>query len=290
MRLPTASARVAPVRARPVRARPVRARLVPLALAVTVLGPLTGCGGAPASAATWPDVVARVLGPDYELRSGGEFGLDRVAVRELEGAPAGPALEVGYPEGSASQEVARETGAPQGGAQFYAALRAGPVEAGTLRYSVRFPEGFAFAKGGKLPGLYGGTATAGGRTPDGTDGFSTRYMWRRDGAGEVYAYLPGSEQVGSSLGQGSWSWPTGRWVEVEQEVVLNTPGTADGSITVRLDGREVYAGTGLDFRQTDEVRIEGVFFSTFFGGGDPSWASPRAQQVQFAGFGFTARR
>jgi hypothetical protein len=29
------------------------------------------------------------------------------------------------------------------------------------------------------------------------------------------------------------------------------------------------------------VGVEGLMFSTFFGGADPSWASPRTQSVRF---------
>lgn len=226
--------------------------------------------------------MTAVLGSDYGLRSGGDFGLERVRVVESE--PLDRALEVRFPRGSASPEVHRETGAPEGGAQFYARLLSGPVQAATLRYAVRFPDGFDFVRGGKLPGLYGGTATSGGRTPSGDDGFSTRYMWRSDGMGEVYAYLPESEEVGTSLGRGDWTWPTGRWVLTEQEVVLNTPGRADGRLTVRIDGRQVLRLVDLEFRDDADVRVDGLFFSTFFGGGDPSWATPVDQAIQFAEF------
>ena len=246
-----------------------------------VIAPLAGCAG-PSRPASWEDVVSTLLGSDYGLRSGGTFGLERVRV--VESDPVDRALEVRFPSGSASPEVHRETGAPSGGAQFYAELRKGAVESATLRYSVRFPEGFDFVRGGKLPGLYGGTATAGGRTPSGDDGFSTRYMWRSAGEGEVYAYLPKSDEVGTSLGRGSWSWPTGRWVTTEQEVVLNTPGRANGRLTVRIDGKQVLKLDDVVFRDVDGVRIDGLFFSTFFGGGDPSWATPVDQSVQFADF------
>ena len=250
-------------------------------LAVALIATLTACGG-PQQPASWDDVVGGMLGNGYGARAGGAFGLDRVRV--VEAGPGDGALEVRFPRGSASQEVHREAAAPEGGAQFYALRRAGPVETATLRYRVRFPKGFEFVKGGKLPGLYGGTATAGGRTPSGKDGFSTRYMWRADGKAEVYAYLPGSVEVGTSLGRGSWTWPTGRWVETEQEVVLNTPGRADGRLTVRIDGQQVLQREDLLFRDVQEVRIDGLFFSTFFGGGDTSWATPKDQSVMFADF------
>ena len=151
-----------------------------------------------------------------------------------------------------------------------------------LSYRLRFPAGFDFVKGGKLPGLFGGTATSGRRIPDGTNGFSTRYMWRAGGRGEVYAYLPSSKKHGTSLGRGAWRWPTGRWVQVVQHVRLNDPQGSDGVIDVWLAGKKVYTAAGLRFRSTDRLKIDGVFFSTFFGGGDRGWASPRDQYADFA--------
>jgi cellulase/cellobiase CelA1 len=40
----------------------------------------------------------------------------------------------------------------------------------------------------------------------------------------------------------------------------------------------------LTFRTTDELQIEGLFFSTFFGGGDSSWATPKDVYIDFAEF------
>jgi hypothetical protein len=71
---------------------------------------------------------------------------------------------------------------------------------------------------------------------------------------------------------------------MEQEVRLNTPGQADGSITVWLNGNQVFQQTGMVYRTTGDLRIDGLFFSTFFGGGDPSWASPTDQYAEFADF------
>jgi hypothetical protein len=149
---------------------------------------------------------------------------------------------------------------------------------------VRFQPDFDFVKGGKLPGLYGGTVTGGQEIPDGTNGFSTRYMWRAGGEGEVYAYLPTSDEHGTSLGRGCWAFTPGRWTAIQQRVQLNTPGETDGQVTVWQDGKQVFSRGGLEFRTTEQLRIDGLFFSTFFGGGDTSWATPVDQYADFAAF------
>jgi hypothetical protein len=210
----------------------------------------------------------------------GAFGLDRATlVRDL-AAPEGRLLRVWYPAGSASPEAARR-GARPGGAQAYLRLPQ-PADAMTLTYSVRFPARFDFVKGGKLPGLFGGDAGSGGRHQPA--GFSTRFMWRAGGAGEVYAYLPNDSGHGASLGRGRWRFPTGEWTRIAQRVALNTPGRDDGTVTVWVNGREVFAQGGLVYRDSDRVHVDGLFFSTFFGGGDSSWASPTDQYADFAGF------
>lgn len=223
------------------------------------------------------------FGNDLVMRSRGAFNLDKVTL--LHGDRCVPTyLRVRYPAGSASQLSVRNENAPTGGAQVYLLLKSGPTDVLHLSYRVRFPTGFQFNKGGKLPGLFGGDHVAGGDIPDGSNGLSTRYMWRAAGAGEIYAYLPSSEVHGTNIGTGSWSYPTGRWVTVQQRVHLNTPRQPDGSITVWVDGRQVLRVDNLLFRDSSSLQIDGLFFSTFFGGGDTTWASPSNQYADFADF------
>lgn len=193
-------------------------------------------------------------------------------------------LRVRYPKNSASPSVSRKEGVPIGGGQFYANLGIAPKDVLRLSYYIRFSENFDFVKGGKLPGLYGGDGNSGGDIPDGTDGFSTRFMWRTNGDGEVYAYLPTSEKDGTSIGRGEWKFTPGVWYRLEQEVTLNQPGKANGRVRVWLNEQPVLDESGLTFRTIDGLKIEGVFFSTFFGGGDSSWATPKDVYADFADF------
>jgi hypothetical protein len=230
------------------------------------------------------DDLTTFFGNGLTILQRGSFGFDRAHVLPATDPALGPTLRVSYPAGSASNLSANTDGSAYGGAQVYLRPTIGPVDQLHLRYYVRFQPGFDFVKGGKLPGLYGGTVTSGRHIPDGTNGFSTRYMWRRSGAGEVYAYLPSSVAHGTSFGRGSWSFTPGQWICIEQAVQLNTPGRADGSVSVWLDGKLVFNQPDMSYRTTDSLKIDGVFFSTFFGGGDPSWASPTDQYTDFAAF------
>ncbi len=220
----------------------------------------------------------------WNIRSDGAWGENNIEVISDSTRQFQKVLRVRYPEGSASPTVSREKERPLGGAGFYANLNIPPTDALKLSYYVRFSDNFEFVKGGKLPGLFGGNFTSGGEIPDGTNGFSTRLMWRRDGDGEVYAYLPTSKNHGTSIGRGSWQFVPGLWHHIEQEVILNHPDQKDGQIRVWVDGQQVIEKDKLTFRTTDNLKIEGIFFSTFFGGGSASWATPKDVYADFANF------
>jgi hypothetical protein len=227
-----------------------------------------------------PTDLQNFLDNHLTISDHGDFGLDQAQLITTTDAPGGTMLRISYPAGSAS----RSAGGPDGGTQAYLHLPGNPIDTLDLTYQLRFPPDFDFVKGGKLPGLYGGTVTSGQHIPDGTNGFSTRYMWRAHGDGEVYAYLPTSHEHGTSLGRGCWTFTPGRWTTIRQHTQLNTPGHTDGRITIWQDDRQVLDQTGLEFRTTDQLHIDGLFFSTFFGGDDTTWASPTDQYADFAEF------
>ena len=200
-------------------------------------------------------------------------------------------LRVRYPAGSASPTVTRN-GAPSGGAQFYSQFYGRLNLDGDrsfqdhlrLRYFLRFSDDFEFVKGGKLPGFYGGVGNSGGDIPNGRDGFSSRLMWRKNGAGEVYAYLPSSKDFGTSIGRGSWTFKPGVWYQVEQEIKLNDPTKSNGWVKVWIDNSLVLNQSKLKWRTDSSLTIDGIFFSTFFGGGDASWSTQKDVYIDFAEF------
>ncbi|KAF8839864.1 hypothetical protein BDN67DRAFT_1069714 [Paxillus ammoniavirescens] len=217
-------------------------------------------------------------------------------------------MQAHYPEGSYT--LTRE---PNGGISFYAP---GPsnvdlttAKEATFGYSVYFDEDFGWQKGGKLPGLYGGD------TADGSVGcsggsrsascFSARLMWRTDGAGEIYAYLPpytdsqfaANEAVcsvppysdcndvyGASIGRGAFYFESGQWNTVSQRVRLNDVGQANGELELYVGGVSVINVGGLIIRDSDEGRIRGIQMQTFFGGSTSDFACPKDQDSYFADF------
>lgn len=95
---------------------------------------------------------------------------------------SGPVLQAIYPAGAFQST--------NSGAQWYNLWNTTDGSTfGTMlaTYEVAFDAGFDWVQGGKLPGLRGGlssTGCSGGDTANGQDCFSSRLMWRTNGAGE----------------------------------------------------------------------------------------------------------
>jgi hypothetical protein len=191
------------------------------------------------------------------------------AIVSAPGRP-GRALRVTYPAGEFGGRA---------GVQF--ALRLRPRDDLHLRYRVRFDRRFDFVRAGKLPGLAGGDANSGGDIPDGRDGWSGRLQWLGGGGIENYMYLPTSDDFGTHFVWRRARLSRGDWNCLEMRYRLNRPGRSDGRIQSWLDGRPVLNRGGLRFRDTGALRIDQVFFSTFFGGNDDDYAPGRPQVAWF---------
>lgn len=200
------------------------------------------------------------------------------------------AIRVGYPKGG--------VGPGETGMQFpvdFSSIDSMPVkqfDSLYLRYYVKFEDGFDFRKGGKLPGLMGGNKSwkrSGGDQPDGTNGWTLRFMWRTGGKAVVYSYLPpgtyGGEQWGLDIDLNT-TFATGKWHCLEQFVRINDVGKENGKLHVWIDGRQVLELDDVLYRTVDNDagRIGGFYFSTFHGGNTPDWGPENDSYAQFDGF------
>lgn len=193
-------------------------------------------------------------------------------------------LRVVYPRGSYDPAAVRTAGAPLGGAQFrtpFARMQLGVGEQVGISYRVRPADNFDFVRGGKWPGLYGGGANTGGKVPNGRDGFSLRFVWQAKGLGALSAYLPTSAKWGTVFGLGRWRFEPGQETELALAVRLNTPGVPDGVIAAWADDSLVLYASDVMFRTDATLRLDGFFFSSFFGGGTPDWATPVDTSARF---------
>jgi len=220
-------------------------------------------------------------------------------------APDGKkAMKAHYPKGSYNFGHS-----PQGGFSFYApgpnSVDLTTAKEATFGYSVYFPEGFEFQKGGKLPGIYGGNSDdeavgcSGGRRSSAC--FSARLMWRGEGAGEFYTYLPPSFDAnkkvcnikpesdcnptyGASVGRGSFTFASGGWTTVSERVRLNDVGATNGELELFVNGKSVINVSGLVLRDSGAGKMRGLQMQTFFGGSSSDFATPKDQDVFFSDF------
>jgi len=169
-------------------------------------------------------------------------------------------------------------------------------ETAELSYTVRFGNDFDWVKGGKLPGFCGGPENvSGGRPANGTNGFSARLMWRKDGRGQAYLYHKNQpERYGDEVHfPEDFRFPTDTDIEVRMRVTMNDFGRRNGSIrvSVRLadgDEREVVERHDLEWRSGAAFGIDSVYFETFHGGSDKSWAPERPSFAEFGDFHITS--
>lgn len=158
-----------------------------------------------------------------------------------------------------------------------------------LIYTLRFSQDFEFVKGGKLPGLCGGSENvSGGRRADGINGFSARLMWRKDGRGEAYVYHKNQpDKYGESFAfPEDFRFPTGTPIQVRLAVGMNRGGQRDGLLRVwmTLPGRVerlVVDRTDMEWRNADAFNVDSLLFETFHGGNDSTWAPTRSCYAEF---------
>lgn len=194
-------------------------------------------------------------------------------------------------------------------AKFYHAQQHGAeVEAAHHRFWLYWPEDWAFAdtdytlKGTKMCGhcgtyqvyrshLSGGW---GGRSSDGTNGWSTRMVNSYPGDSPYATGTHTSGQLGIASqnyhgGEGgvhgsvphssTHAWERGRWHQVDQYVQINTPGQSDGFHKIWLDGE-----LALDYRDMmqrasgygDTLFIQNFWHTWYFGG---VWGAPKRQSA-----------
>lgn len=193
------------------------------------------------------DLQARVNGSDWGL-------IENVRIVKTRDADVPVALEVRLPKGAAG---ARGDGPARSGMGFtWVPAKLKAARTACLGYSVFLPDTFDFVNGGVLPGLVGIGGAAGGA---GEKGFALRFGWRGDGGAEVLAQTA-DFQDGTSypIDPDRLKLARGRWLKIDQEVLLNTPGERDGILRVWVDGDLRLDRWGMRFREKAATGFTGV--------------------------------
>ncbi|MBX9589892.1 MAG: hypothetical protein K2X43_11340 [Hyphomonadaceae bacterium] len=183
--------------------------------------------------------------------------VDNVSIGPVPNAPAPLAMAVVLGRAQASP---RGTAEPHGGTTFPWEPRVlqGKTHA-CLSYRVLFPAGFDFQRGGALPGLAG--ASTGGESGD---RFLARLAWRAKAApGAVVRVTENGTTRTLAAERESVALPDGKWVKLEEEVVLNTPGRTDGILRVWIDDTLAIERTDMTYRAKPDVTLSAVAVEVF---------------------------
>src|SRR5437762_2659275 len=163
---------------------------------------------------------------DLQARTGGrDAGLiENVDVIRLKRGPIPIAMSVELPKGSASPT---SSVVPKGGFSL-------PWEPRSLKdkstvclsYQVLLPSDFDFNLGGVLPGVLGGADQS-------DDRFLVQLGWRQGGSigATNFVMLEGKKWRQQTEAEG-FTIPRGRWVKIDQEVILNESEQENGILRV----------------------------------------------------------
>jgi hypothetical protein len=197
------------------------------------------------------------------------------------------AMLVSFPAGSwsGSELVA--------GIRFAAKPSFYPSNEACLAYDLKFPLNFNWVLGGKLPGLWIGDYGATGGNYD-VAGASCRLMWRADGGGEAYVYVPQQTDAfyhlpgyvnNNDKGQSIWraspfQFKIGAYNHVKIYIKMNTfsgsSANQDGYLHISInDGYRSFEK--MVWGATSPLNVSGLLFQSFFGGSDTTWATPTDQ-------------
>ncbi len=126
-----------------------------------------------------------------------------------------------------------------------------------LSYSVFLADDFTFKEKGVLPGLFGASDVTqiDELSPD--DAFAVRVGWGQAGDAGLDVRRPASSGYWETPPRKTM-WPVGRWVNIEQEVKLNTPGQDDGQLRLWFNGVLTIDRGGLPLRKSAQSELTGV--------------------------------
>jgi hypothetical protein len=229
--------------------------------------------GAPIGA---PDLQARLAGRDWGL-------LENLKLVSLKDGPAPVAMQIALPKLAPKPDDEVQ---PKSGMGFtWLVPSIAQASAACLTYNIMLPEDFTFGMGGILPGLFGGETT---ELPSATTtgGFVVRNSWGEKGMARARA-VTAADQRGASfqIDPDGLQLPRGRWVRIEQELVLNQSGASDGILRLWVDGKLYHEDLKFAARNDERAQFRGVIADVHYGmGGQVLTAVPKSTSIQVTPF------
>ena len=188
--------------------------------------------------------------------------LENLTIAQFNEGPTKFAMGVKLASGTAEQ---RSEAGPQGGISlpWIPSLLEQP-KAACLSYNIYLPADFNFDQGGTLPGLF--ATTINGQYVDNPH-VAANLSWQSKGVPKLFVQSHGgATQMKGVFDAYERVLPRGRWLHVDQEVILNTPGQPDGTVRLWFDGKLETEVKAAPLRPDDTISIAGVAGDVFFGG------------------------
>lgn len=228
------------------------------------------------------DLQAKLLERDWGLEA--NTRIVKVSGVSVSGADTPAALDIQFREGGAGGGTVANPVSGIGFKWMPSFLR--KASSACLSYNVWLPADFRFGDGGVLPGLFGGNpneASVNGEKPF----FAVRMQWLKKGRIALRSASPSSPRgYTDGLGERGGTWPRGRWVPVTQEVILNAPGKANGTLRIWVDDELRLDRKNVAFRNDASYGLTGVWADTHFvpPGGQGWQAAPAGTHIRLSPF------
>lgn len=231
------------------------------------------------------------LKSDWQTKSGNGFskkgkGEDRVSVVKSSSPDKGNALKVKFPKGKADSK--------ESGAQWETDLKKGYEEL-YLSYDIKFSADFEFVKPGKntgrtgkLPGLGGGLSFD--DKDDRNTAWDGKLQFRDKDELEFYVKTPISNEKHFTWTKSKYTIAKNKWFNIEIRYKLNKVGKKDGIMQAWVDGKLLGEYKNSEFRKDAKVKINKMFFSTFYGGNAEADAPTKDVYAYFDNFVIDTKR
>jgi len=164
-------------------------------------------------------------------------------------------------------------------------LLAAQPRAACLSYRLFLPADMQFSNGGTLPGLSIGARF----DPRGDaivgDGAAGRLGWNRDGLMYISLQYATREGWKNPLAfPAKKPWPLGRWVDVEQEIILNDVGKKNGVVRLWVDQNLMGETEKAGLRSDPALAMSGMNVDVNFGNIITQGEAPKETEIRFSSF------
>ena len=217
---------------------------------------------------------ALLTATDIQARTGGRDAglLENLEVARLKRGPVPVAMSVELPKGSAAPT---SSVVPRGGISFPWLPRSLKDKSTVcLSYQVLLPADFDFNLGRCAPGH-----------PRAGRAIRTTASWcacpgarAARSAPPIFVTLDGKKFRQQAEAEG-YTIPRGRWVQIDQEVILNAPDQENGILRVWIDGALAIDKADFAYRVKPDIALAGVAADVFYSGEDVTGRAPADAKV-----------